>query len=84
MATPRKPYPSLADYARDLLQETALAEERADTLGRAARKIEQDGDAARAETMRHTCRQIRVQALLDRSRAEAVDARACRDGTANP
>ncbi len=80
MATPRKPYPSLADYARDLLQETALAEERADTLGRAAKKIEQDGDAARAESMRHTCRKIRVQALLDRSRAVAVEVKAREDG----
>lgn len=84
MVTPRKPYPTLRDYARHMLQEAALAEDRADILGRAAQKIEQDGDAARAEAMRHTCRKIRVQALLDRCRAVAVDARARRDGTANP
>lgn len=80
MATLRKPYPSLADYARDLRQESALAEERADILGRAARKIEQDGGAPRAETMRHTCRKIRIQALLDRSRALAVEVKARENG----
>ncbi len=59
-----------------MLQEAALAEERADILGRAAQKIEQDGDGPRAEAMRYTCRKIRVQALLDRCRAVAADAKA--------
>lgn len=76
MAMPRKPYPTLRDYARDMLQEAALAEERATILGRAAQKIEQDGDDGRAEAMRHTCHKIRVQALLDRCRAVAAEAKA--------
>jgi hypothetical protein len=75
MVTPRKPHPSLADYARHMLQEAAMAEDRADILGQAAKRIEQDGDAPRAEAMRHTCRKIRVQALLDRCRAVAAEAR---------
>jgi hypothetical protein len=76
MVTPRKPYLSLTGYARHMLQEAALAEDRADILGRAALKIEQDGDATRAEAMRCTCRKIRVQALLDRCRAVAAEAKA--------
>ena len=56
----RKPYPSLADYARHMVQEVLMAEDRAVLVGRAAPKAEEDGDAARAEAMRSTCRQIRV------------------------
>lgn len=76
MVTPRKPHPSLADYARHMLQEAVMAEDRADILGQAAKRIEQDGDVPRAEAMRHTCRKIRVQALLDRCRAAAAEMKA--------
>ncbi len=51
-------------------------EQRADILGQAARTVEQEGDAGRAEAMRHTCRKIRIQALLDRCRAAAATRRA--------
>ena len=76
MVTPRKPYPTLRDYARHMLQEAALAEDRADILGRAAQKIDAEGDGQQADAMRNTCRKIRVQALLDRCRAVAAEARA--------
>ncbi len=76
MTMPRKPYPTLRDYARAMEREAALGEQRADILGHAAQKTEQDGDTVRAEAMRHTCRKIRVQSLLDRCRAVAADARA--------
>ena len=76
MATPRKPFLPLRDYVRAMLKKAKLAEARADVLGRAAQKVEQDGDAARAEAMRHTCRKIRVQALLDRCRAVAAEVKA--------
>ena len=82
MVTPRKPYPTLSDYARHMRQEAVLAEDRADILGRAAREIERNGDAPRAEAMRRTCRKIRVQALLDRCRAVAAEARVRGDGAA--
>ena len=80
MLSPRKPYPTLRDFARALEQEASFAESRADILGRAAFKVEQEGDPVRADAMRHTCRKMRVQALLDRSRAMAVEAKA-RGGT---
>jgi hypothetical protein len=76
MTRPRKSFPSLAEYVQHMLQEASLAEDRADILGRAAQKIERDGDTNRAEAMRYTCRKIRVQALLDRCRAAAAEARA--------
>jgi hypothetical protein len=53
--------------------EAAFAEARADLLGRAALKVEQDGDATRARGMWIICRKMRVQALLDRSRAMAAE-----------
>jgi hypothetical protein len=56
----RKPYPSLADYARHMVQEALMAEDRAVLGGRAAPKADEDGEAARAEAMRSTCRKIRV------------------------
>ena len=76
MVTPRKPFLTLRDYVRAMLKEATLADARAEVLGRAAQKVEQDGDVARAEAMRHTCRKIRVQALLIRCQAVAAEAKA--------
>lgn len=76
MVMPRKPYPTLKDYARAMEREAALGEQRADILGQAARTVEQEGDAGRAAAMRNTCHKIRVQALLDRCRAVAASRRA--------
>ena len=73
MSSPRKPFITLRDYIRAMEQEAAFAEARADLLGRAALKVEQEGDRSRADAMRHTCRKMRVQALLDRSRAVAAE-----------
>lgn len=77
MIDPRKPFLTLREYARHMQQEATFAENRADLLGRAARKLEGDGDAARAEAMRHTCRKIRVQALLDQCRAATAALTGC-------
>ncbi len=76
MTMPQKPYPTLRDYARAMEREAALGEQRADILGRAAHKVEEDGDPDRAESMRHTCRKIRVQAMFDRCRAIAAEVKA--------
>ncbi len=75
MLSPRKPYLTLNDLARALHQEATFAEARADLLGRAALTVEQEGDTARADAMRTTCRKMRVQALLDRCRAVAAEAK---------
>ncbi len=75
MLSPCKPYPTLRDLARTLHREAKFAKARADLLGRAALKVEQEGDAARADAMRTTCRKMRVQALLDRCRAVAAEAK---------
>jgi hypothetical protein len=75
MLSPRKPYLTLTDLARALHREAKFAEARADLLVRAALEVEQEGDAARADTMRTTCRKMRVQALLDRCRAVAAEAK---------
>ena len=69
-----KPYPTWTDYARALQQEASFGEARADTLARTALKIERDGDLHRAKALWYTCRKLRVQALLDRSRASAAEA----------
>jgi hypothetical protein len=53
--------------------EAAFAEMRADLLGRAALRVQQEGDTVQAEAMWTTCRKMRVQALLDRSRAMAAE-----------
>ena len=76
MTRPRKPYPTLKDYARVMEREAALAEQRADVLGLAADMAEEDGDPIRAKAMRNICRKFRVQAILDRCRAVAAEARA--------
>ena len=73
MVTPRKPHLGLREFVRLMHMEAAFAEARADLLGRAAVKVEQDGDATRAKEMWTTCRKMRVQALLDRSRAMAAE-----------
>jgi hypothetical protein len=75
MPSPRKPYPSLTDLARALHREATFAETRADLLGRVALTVEQEGGTARADAMRSTCRKMRVQALLDRCRAVAAEAK---------
>jgi hypothetical protein len=75
MATPRKPHLGLREFVRLMHMEAAFAEVRANLLGRAALKVEQDGDATRAEGMWITCRKIRVQALLDRARAMAAESK---------
>ncbi len=75
MLSPRKPYLTLNDLAQVLHEEAIFAEARADLLARAALKVEQEGDAARAAAMRTTCRKMRVQALLDRCRAVAAEAK---------
>ena len=75
MLSPRKPYLTLNDLAQVLHEEATFAEARADLLARAALKVEQEGDAARADVMRTTCRKMRVQALLDRCRAVAAEAK---------
>jgi hypothetical protein len=62
-----------------MFQEAVLAESRADLLGRAAQNVERTGDAVQANAMRHTCRKLRVQALLDRCRAVAAEAKAGKD-----
>jgi hypothetical protein len=58
-----------------LHKEATFAETRADLLGRAALTVEQEGDTTRADAMRTTCRKMRVQALLDRCRAVAAEAK---------
>jgi hypothetical protein len=73
MVTPRKPHLGLREFVRLMHMEAAFAEARADLLGRAALKVEQDGDATRARGMWITCRKMRVQALLDRARAMAAE-----------
>ncbi len=42
---PLKSYPTLTEYARHMLQETTMAEDRTDIPGRAALNAEQDGKA---------------------------------------
>ncbi len=73
MATPRKPHLGLREFVRLMHMEAAFAVARADLLGRAALKVEEDGDATRAEGMWIACRKMRVQALLDRCRAIAAE-----------
>jgi hypothetical protein len=75
MLSRRKPHLTLTNLARALHREANFAEVRADLLGRAALKVEQEGDTARADVMRTTCRKMRVQALLDRCRAVAAEAK---------
>jgi hypothetical protein len=76
MPIPRKPYLTPRDYARHMFQEAALAESRADLLGRASQDVERAGDTVQADAMRHTCRKLRVQALFDRCRAVAAEVKA--------
>jgi 5-enolpyruvylshikimate-3-phosphate synthase len=73
MLSPRKPYLTLTDLALALHREAKFAEARADLLGRAALRVEQEGDTARVAAMRTTCRKMGVQALLDRCRAVAAE-----------
>jgi hypothetical protein len=65
---------TFAEYASVMLQEANLADLRAETLCNAALKVQQT-DPHRAEALWHTCRKIRVQALLDRGRAAGARAR---------
>jgi hypothetical protein len=73
MAAPRKPHLGLREFVRLMHMEAAFSEARADLLGQAALKVEQDGDATRAQGMWITCRKMRVQALQDRARAMAAE-----------
>ncbi len=75
MLSPREPHLTLTNLARALHREANFAEVRADLLGRAALRVEQEGDTARADVIRTTCRRMQVQALLDRCRAVAAEAK---------
>ncbi len=72
MSASKKPSPTLLGYARAMLAEADLGDRRAETLALAALKMQAEGDPHRAEAMWLTCRKIRVQALLDRSRSAAA------------
>jgi hypothetical protein len=84
MSSARRPWAALFDHARALLAEANLADQRADTLALAARKMQADGDPYRAEAMWYTCRKIRVQALLDRGRSAAAAAQAADQARRDP
>lgn len=75
-----RPKVTLREHACATLAEADLADRRAETLAAAALKVAIKGDPHRAEAMWATCRRIRVQALLDRGRSAAAEARASEAG----
>ncbi len=75
MSLPHRPGLTYADYATIMHREADLGDARAETLAKAALKM-QGTDQGRADALWDTCRKIRVQALLDRGRAAGARAQA--------
>ena len=75
MSSFQRPGLTFADYATIMQREADLGDLRAETLAKAALKV-QETNQDRAEALWYTCRKIRVQALLDRGRAAGARAQA--------
>ncbi len=74
-----KPYPTLQNLARALEQEASSSEARANTLVREALRLERAGERDRADALWSTCRELRVQVLIDRTLSVAAEVRAVVD-----
>ena len=64
---------ALRQYARKLHDGAITTEMQAERLARTALTFEREGQSCRAEMLWHTCRTMRVQALLDRARSVAAE-----------
>ncbi len=73
-----KPYPTLQNYARALDREASWSDARADKLAREALRLERAGED-QAEALWSTCRELRVQVLIDRTLSVAAEVRAALD-----